>query len=235
MRTEVEDLFPERCWHQQTRRGALADPPELIILWVIIRIRRAEQRKIQLINEGNMQIMQMFEASAPSGGLEGVLDAFLVFLHALGDRNSLRPWALRRLNAQNADVAQRPAGAAHAAVAPQPPAAAGAAAHPLAPRPPAPRPAPYRRVRFRGVDAALIREVLDKVPDHEFPASVERCPISLAVPRTPVITPSGHCYELSAILRQISDHGVDPLTLEPLGEGDLAPNRYAVHHIECCA
>ncbi|CEL94474.1 unnamed protein product [Vitrella brassicaformis CCMP3155] len=73
------------------------------------------------------------------------------------------------------------------------------------------------------------------VPNHEFPASVERCPISLAVPRTPVITPSGHCYELSAILRQISDRGVDPLTLEPLGEGDLAPNRYAVHHIECCA
>jgi len=167
------------------------------------------------------------------GSKLGILEGILLKLCSLVP--ALRPWALRRLNAQNADVAQRPAGAAHAAVAPQPPAAAGAAAHPLAPRPPAPRPAPYRRVRFRGVDAALIREVLDKVPDHEFPASVERCPISLAVPRTPVITPSGHCYELSAILRQISDHGVDPLTLEPLGEGDLAPNRYAVHHIECCA
>ncbi|CEM29211.1 unnamed protein product [Vitrella brassicaformis CCMP3155] len=90
-------------------------------------------------------------------------------------------------------------------------------------------------MRFRSVDAALIREVLDKVPDHEFPASVSRCPITLAVPRTPVNTPSGHTYELSAILRHIRDHGRDPLTEQSLGESDRAPNRYAVHHIECCA
>ncbi|CEM17736.1 unnamed protein product [Vitrella brassicaformis CCMP3155] len=105
-----------------------------------------------------------------------------------------------------------------------------------------PTPAPIRNPRvqkegFPSVDAKLIAEVLDKVPDDAFPEiDLLRCPLALTVPRTPVIRPSGNCYDLSPLRKHIraaaAPHAKSPLTQQPLREEDLRPNRFALNCIE---
>ncbi|CEL96795.1 unnamed protein product [Vitrella brassicaformis CCMP3155] len=114
---------------------------------------------------------------------------------------------------------------------------------PAPPRSPA-RPAAPRRarnspvpVRFPSVDANLIA-VLDRVPDEEFADDVPRCPLTLTVPRTPVTTPSGNCYDLSPLRKHIrtnAPYAKSPMTRQLLREEDLRPDRSALHHIERCA
>lgn len=62
------------------------------------------------------------------------------------------------------------------------------------------------------------QEELD-IPDHFC------CPITLGMMRDPVITPSGHTYERSAIVETIGKKACDPLTGEALSLDDLRPNR----------
>jgi len=66
----------------------------------------------------------------------------------------------------------------------------------------------------------------EDLPDHFC------CPITLTLMKDPVITPSGHTYERSAILAHLGHCSTDPLTNEKLSVDDLRPNRALKDAIE---
>jgi len=61
-------------------------------------------------------------------------------------------------------------------------------------------------------------------PEDAFPASFY-CMITHCVMDDPVMDPSGHTYERSAIMSWLQEHHTSPITREPLEEGQLISNR----------
>ena len=57
-------------------------------------------------------------------------------------------------------------------------------------------------------------------------------PITLEVMVNPVLTPSGHTFERSSIVRHIEKFGNNPFTQEKLEMRDLVPNRALAEAIE---
>ncbi len=57
-------------------------------------------------------------------------------------------------------------------------------------------------------------------------------PLTMELMVDPVLTPSGYSYERAVILEQITRRGVDPMTMQPLAEADLRPNRALREMIE---
>lgn len=64
------------------------------------------------------------------------------------------------------------------------------------------------------------------------PMGIPICPITQEVLRDPVIDPSGHTYEKSAILDWLKNHNTSPITRTPLRAEQLVPNRALIEYIE---
>lgn len=60
-----------------------------------------------------------------------------------------------------------------------------------------------------------------------FPPCHLLCPLTLDIMCDPVCAPSGYTYEKSAIVEFIKRYCVDPVTRQPLIEGQLYPNNHA--------